>query len=474
MPKKAAKNGFFFYMLEWKQRVEASGRKSVSLAQVQEQAGPSWAAMNAAQRAPYLEKAKQSKFGGGNAVKLTSLGVPVTQIDAERREKEEHAASIITRLKAMLETASRNDTLESLDFYIISFAYFCVNSDGDYLPAEMAVVRFNLKDGVHAKLHMLINPGSLPLGMAYDAQQHANDDHQLPTPPDALGETDFDVINDKLLQFLGYNNGQIPLLFTERDDVAKVENMLQGIFGISVTKDQLGVGSLADMFFHLKRATEKHGLDVATFPTVHRAQLLITKDIYDYTEGIACDYHEANSNVKNCALSRCVRWGYVIADNCCMDLCIELQPGKHVPANADTTSQYATPAYSSNTSISGAYDQDDKSFVSYASVSRITNPFSGGSSSNTGGRDRASSTASFDVSTETKVEVKRPVKAEYESPLSVGEPMPKQQHRDWDLQSNYSWSAVSSRSSMSRGRGRGLLLNELTDSQGRGRGNLLK
>lgn len=42
MPKKAAKNGFFFYMLEWKQRAEASGRKTLSLAQVQEQAGPSW------------------------------------------------------------------------------------------------------------------------------------------------------------------------------------------------------------------------------------------------------------------------------------------------------------------------------------------------------------------------------------------------------------------------------------------------
>lgn len=67
--------------------------------------------MNAAQRAPYLEKAKQSKANGGNGVKLTSLGIPVSQIDAERREKEEHAASIITRLKAMLETASRNDSM---------------------------------------------------------------------------------------------------------------------------------------------------------------------------------------------------------------------------------------------------------------------------------------------------------------------------------------------------------------------------
>ncbi|XP_050082177.1 protein maelstrom homolog [Anopheles aquasalis] len=473
MPKKAAKNGFFFYMLEWKQRAEASGRKTISMQQVQEQAGPSWAAMNAAQRAPYLEKAKQSKLNGGNGVKLTSLGIPVSQIDAERREKEEHAASIITRLKAMLETASQNDTLESLDFYIISFAYFCVNSDGDYLPAEMAVVRFNLKDGVHTKLHMLINPGSLPLGMAYDAQQHANEDHQLPTPPDALGESDFDIINHKLLQFLGYKNGQIPLLFTERDDVAKVENMLQGIFGVSVTKDQLCVGSLADMFYHLKRATEKHGLDAETFGSVHRAQLLITKDIYDYTIGIACDFHEANSNVKNCALSRCVRWGYVIADNCCMDLCIELQPGKHVPTNADTTSQYATPAYSCNTSMSGAYDQDDKSFVSYAAVSQLTTPSYGGSSLNSGDR-RVSSTVTSNASTDTKVDVKRPVKLEYESPLSVGEPTPKQQHRDCDLQSNYAWSAVSGKSSASRGRGRGLILNDSTTSQGIGRGNLLK
>ncbi|XP_049529523.1 protein maelstrom homolog [Anopheles darlingi] len=470
MPKKPAKNGFFFYMLEWQQRAEASGKKKLSLAQVQEQAGPSWTAMNAVQRAPYLEKAKQSKLSGGDGVKLTSQGIPVSQIDAERREKEEHEAAIINRLKAMLETASQNDTLESLDFFIISFAYFCVNSDGDYLPAEMAVVRFNLKDGVHAKLHMLINPGCLPLGMAYDAQQHANDDHQLPTPPDALGESDFDIINDKLLQFLGYNNGRIPLLFTERDDVAKVENMLRGIFGISVTKDQLGVGSLADMFFHLKRATEKQGLDTQTFGSVHRAQLLITKDIYDYTVGIACDYHETNCNVKNCALSRCVRWGYVIADNCCMDLCIELQPGKHVPANADTTSQYATPAYNSNISSSGAYDTDDKSYVSFATVSRVTSPFYGGSSSN--GGYRANSTVPCNDSTDSKVDVKRPVKLEYESPLSVGEPMAKHQHRDLDLQSNYAWSAVSGTSSTSRGRGRGLLLGDLSVLGAAGRGKL--
>uniref|UniRef100_A0A182NCG6 HMG box domain-containing protein n=1 Tax=Anopheles dirus TaxID=7168 RepID=A0A182NCG6_9DIPT len=366
MPKK---NAFFYFMIEYKTKEEAKGRSFRGLEQVTPLAGAIWSTMNAAQREPYVRMAKT----GGNKTevqdKLTNLGIPFSRVDAERREKESKTLMLKTLTTELVEKSFQNNELESQNFYFISFAYFCLTSNGTYIPAEVGVVRYSLECGVKDKLHLFINPGTLPLGMAFEAQLHSDEDHQLPIPPNAMGESDFDKIAMTLLAFL-LQDGEMPLLFTDHDDVAKVESMLLDVLEERAEGMRLYVCPLAELFFQLKKRGQQDLLERSTFPSVHIAQQIITRDVYDYTKGISCEYHEHRDNVKYCALSRCIRWAYVISDNCCADMSIAMEPGKHLPLSADT-SHNATSTFDTLSFVS----QDDKlSFVSGSAVSRMTYP----------------------------------------------------------------------------------------------------
>lgn len=261
--------------------------------------------------------------------------------------------------------------LEKLEFYFISFAYFCVTSSGTYIPAEMGLVRFSLKDGVKDKLHMLIDPGKLPLGMAYDAKMHSEGDHQLPIPPDALGEKDNDEIILKLFSFLSAQE-KMPPLYTETTEVKMVQNILKGILNQGALDEHtLEVYKLSELFFQLKQATENFGMDVKIFPSVHIAQAIIQKDVYEYTKDISCDFHEDQGNGKYCPLSKCVRWAYIISDSCCLDLSIEMKPGKHLPLNANTALNTTSDMGDNSSFVSMS---DNRSYVSSSEITHLTNP----------------------------------------------------------------------------------------------------
>jgi len=46
-------------------------------------------------------------------------------------------------------------------FYFINFQTLCVTEDGDYLPAEIAVIEYTLAAGITKTLHRFIQPGKL-------------------------------------------------------------------------------------------------------------------------------------------------------------------------------------------------------------------------------------------------------------------------------------------------------------------------
>ncbi|XP_053672443.1 protein maelstrom homolog [Anopheles nili] len=363
MPSKK-KNAFYYFMMEFKKKEEAKGRNFKSIHDVTSLAGAIWPKMNQHQRLPYEQMAKQ-KIESTHGEKFTNLGIPFSRIDAERREKELKEEQKISRVTSLVSDAVAKNALESQDFYIISMGYFCVTSTGSYIPAELGVIRYSLEGGVKDKLHMLINPGPLPLGMALEAQTHSDEDHQLPNPPNAMGEKDFDEIAMKLLSFL-LKGESMPLLFTNQDEVAGVENMLCDILDQHMEGSSLIVCRVSHLFFQLKQNAEKYMMSHVNFPSEHMAQQIITRDPYDFTKGISCDFHEAKDNVKHCALSRCVRWAYVISDNCCVEMGIEPLPGVHLPANANIN---PTPSTCDTMSF-----VSQCSYMSSSNVSQLTQP----------------------------------------------------------------------------------------------------
>lgn len=368
------KGPYYFFMMEFKKKQEAAGhifRGGVH--EVQQRASPYWNTMTNAQKEPYQKMAQEHRdWLRENGEKYTSQGIPLTMVEAEQKAKQAKGDLIKNTISDMLDKAVANNELEKLEFYFISFAYFCVTSGGTYIPAEMGLVRYSLKDGVMDKLHMFIDPGKLPLGMAYDAKQHSESDHQLPIPPDAKGEKDNDEIILKLFSFLSQQE-KMPPLFTETNDIRMVENILKGILNQgSMDENTLLVCPLSELFYQLKRATESFGLDIKTFPSVHIAQAIIQKDVYEYTKDISCEFHEDQGNGKYCPLSRCVRWAYIISDSCCLDLSIEMKPGRHLPMNADTALCNTTEIADTSSYIS--QQMDNCSFVSSSELTHLTHP----------------------------------------------------------------------------------------------------
>ncbi|XP_052900859.1 protein maelstrom homolog [Anopheles moucheti] len=244
-----------------------------------------------------------------------------------REQLAELKNNLITKACAKIK-----DDLKKEDFYIISMAYFCRTIDSDYLPAELGVIKYSLQGGVQKQLHMHINPGKIPTGLAYQAQSHSKNSHELPIPPNALGLTDYDEIAKRLVNFLKMEKNTPLLLFTERQEVPMVENMLKAILGNLTAEGMLYVCSLPELFHQLQLAVEAYDKDEEIPSSAHKAQQMLDVDCFSYTTGISCDYHESNELLIHCALSQCIRWSYTISKTCCKSLGIDLIAGKHMPS----------------------------------------------------------------------------------------------------------------------------------------------
>ncbi|XP_052900041.1 protein maelstrom homolog [Anopheles moucheti] len=216
--------------------------------------------------------------------------------------------------------------------------YFCRRFDGGYVPAELGVAKFSIEDGVKDQLHMHINPVSIPIGMQYEAQQHANT-HGLPLPPHALGGTNMNEIAQKLLTFLDVKK-EIPLLFTDAKNIPQVEQMLGEILGYHINGKTLYIGSMAELLFQLKQAAEYHMMSLKVFPSVTKAQQFLDDTTLILTTGISCEYHESLEFVAECALSECLCWSYTATLSCCLEMIVEPLPGKHYPYHLDPKRLY--------------------------------------------------------------------------------------------------------------------------------------
>lgn len=349
MPKKpAAKGPFFFYMLEYRRQQESRGKSFAGgMEQLMNEAGPSWNRLTDSERQVYKEQATVYKTlpKQNYGEKYTAQGVPYSQVDKEKQELLKKQKTIGLVISEMIQTAVHNNELEKMQMFFISVNYFCKTNTDLFVPAELAMVQYNLESGVQSKMHQLINPVKLPLGLKLEAKQYSEETHELPIPPDAIGETDLEEVLLKILNFTDYKANtkattkaqkQFPLI-TDEKQVPVVESILDQCYEETKIDYRFVVIPLGDLFYHLKRATEKYGLDICTFPSKTMADILLKKDTYEYTSGIACDYHEERGNPRFCALSKVVRWTYILSDNCCLDLSIDLIAGSHLPSNADTT-----------------------------------------------------------------------------------------------------------------------------------------
>ncbi|XP_011192543.2 protein maelstrom 1 [Zeugodacus cucurbitae] len=331
MPKKPSKNGFMTFTFDWKSKY---GR-NLSLAEATTECGRIWASMTAQERAPYNERAKQEKMGlkTGAAPKLTCRGKPIDVVEKERQDVEQRERRMKRTIELTVRNSVKNDQLDTQTYHFIMVNYFVRSLRGGiYVPAEISVVKYSLKEGLCRLYHSFINPGPELYGLQYEAQHHSDNTHKLPLPPHAKGETDLGLIYNNILDFIrDPETGEYPPVYTHRDSIPVVASVLDYLKGDYKARNiEFETYSIQYLFYILKEATCEMGeLEKPTSSFVTDA--FWDNDFFEYQIDIACTYHEEIDKSKYCTQSIVTRWAFTFSDYMCCDIAIDMIPGRHVP-----------------------------------------------------------------------------------------------------------------------------------------------
>ncbi|XP_044728826.1 protein maelstrom homolog [Chrysoperla carnea] len=336
---KGSTSAYYFYMLHVQNRHPG---RPIGLAEAARIAGPEWERMSKNQRAPFQKLADEEKMRQkGSGDKFDSYGRSYAYLDNEKEIQTQKEESMRKNVKERIEIALINDTLVQEEFFFIDINIFCEVYDKEYekyfyYPAEIAISKYTLKDGVSKTYHSAINPGRVRTGYTRTAQQHSDETHQLPIPPDALGEKDMNIILKQVLEFLkdNCNKSTLPYLYTLPKQIQIVEGVLSQLCNEREICIDFKIFSLPELFMYLMNATAS-AKDKFDTPTI--AQLAIEKDVYDYYKRLACDYHETTDVLHMCSLSKVKRWGFIISDYCLQFLDVPVILGQHLPEQVDSS-----------------------------------------------------------------------------------------------------------------------------------------
>lgn len=179
--------------------------------------------------------------------------------------------------------------MENERFIFISVNYFTKSINGNvYLPAEIALSEYSLKDGITKKFHTHINPGENIFGHGFAAKQHSESTHNLPLPPNAIGETDLDKIYQQILEFLKVGGSTLPPLYTLPDQIQATESVLNFLKMGKGCKVDLKIYNIHYLFYTLKVATCEQG-GIIKPDSIFITTTFFERDEFEYHVGIGCN-----------------------------------------------------------------------------------------------------------------------------------------------------------------------------------------
>ncbi|EDV52785.1 protein maelstrom [Drosophila erecta] len=335
-PKKHS--AFMVFVTEWRNH-NVEGRR-MTLPQAVSHCGTIWEKMTAQQRGPYQSGAKDADVADrAKRERLNCHGQGIAQVDQVQKEAAESLMHMKRSTERLVINAKKSHDLENAKFVFATFNYFTKALTTDvYVPAEFAACEYSLKEGIRSIYSSMIDPGQIIFGQGSDALHHSSTTHDLPLPPNALGEKNMAKLYRNIIDYLTKcQGGDKPLIvFTPAENIAMVKSCFRYLECEDDSKDggrTIQVFDIEYLLFILK----KEVMDVADLND-EKINKFVTdaffkKDFFEFTAGIACQYHEDNDRTKYCTQSMVTRWAYTFSDFMCGDLAITVQPGKHIPAH---------------------------------------------------------------------------------------------------------------------------------------------
>lgn len=249
--------------------------------------------------------------------------------------KFETVRKLLTRIVYITE-------LDSMVFHFITTSSFHTTK-ADIYPAELAIAKFSLKEGIIDDFQIHINPGKLPLGASLKALEKSQATHKYPLPPCCTGEGDYFFVLESIVRFL-HPMDKLPIFFTHgntRDDLERMLETCRTIKKIFYESREDGmlksvkVYPIDELFFMLQKVTVTRknslkGTNETLFPSIAYASSKLKENRFvNTTKG--CEFHDDKKVSIHCCLSQVRRLSYIIASWCSTGQNFELKKGKHFP-----------------------------------------------------------------------------------------------------------------------------------------------
>ncbi|KAM3958767.1 germ-plasm component protein maelstrom [Aphomia sociella] len=342
MPKKPPRNSFYYFMLDFKEEQRQKGINYANMSEVALAAGPIWKDAPPSLRSKFEERAKREKEKRNIPLqKFTSNGIPLSEIEQQEKDLRDAEETERKDIRNFVKLKSFNGSIKFEDIYLMDVNYYC-KAGSEFVIGEATLLRFNLQDGIKDTYHELINPPHIPIGYASDIKL-GSQELGLDIPDDTQNRSNFMQILANIIDYLKqqYPDAKtLPPIFTMPDRVAAVQDFILQMCSRAAEDDCIfRIYKLDNLFFTLINAIKTRNDE--GFPKESLALTQLKKDPFKYTPGIGCEHHEAVDKSVQCTTSRTKRWAYIILDSCCPVVGIDMEPGKHLPADYDMDSIHA-------------------------------------------------------------------------------------------------------------------------------------
>lgn len=214
-----------------------------------------------------------------------------------------------------------------MNFYFIDVTLFCF-FDQQVYPAEIALAKFSLRQGVHQTLQFAINPGKLPIGAGSGALEKSIKEHRYSLPKfDEEDKTDYYDLLEKILGFI--DGDELPIFYCQNElntNEKKVQLTLNKILHETCENamlEHLKIYPVEHLLFHLHVKITEMKKSEEENPTKKRklvempSKVFAEREFKNYCMANGCDYHAEKDATRFCALTKVRGFGYILAEYCC-------------------------------------------------------------------------------------------------------------------------------------------------------------
>ncbi|XP_023226992.1 protein maelstrom homolog [Centruroides sculpturatus] len=336
MPKKQ-RNAFYFFMKELQEEYRAEG-KNISMKEMAPIAHPLWKDLPESERIKYETMAREYKNEAKDCIagKMCSDGTPLDDVYRAEREEQEKAEEAVKFVERYIFRMDSVDEVKNTPFFIMVFNVLCCTDDNEYIPLEVGITKYSIKEGIEDYFHTFIDAGRIPIGYSRAAMQHSDETHKIPTLKFELSESNYLKICKSIERFVESEGKEIAPVFCLEENIKQNQGCLDWLCKKANYYNIQNVQyySLVNLLMELRAYVDN------AFPCKVVAADMLTSHAYDYAGNIRCDYHETLDNMY-CALGCAKRFCFLLSDAVCQFYDVDCT-SKHLPPRIDDGTDFET------------------------------------------------------------------------------------------------------------------------------------